>query len=140
MTFQRIANEYGTIFSIIPWIRHLFPETSSYRSCRESAMKMTSFMSEIIGRQIETYQEGHVRSFMDLYIAKMKQEPTEFIYDQMLMICTDFLFPSLSAMQIQISFLLRILVNHQEIMRKIQDEIESVVGSGRMVVLCDRVK
>jgi hypothetical protein len=138
--FQRIANEYGTIFSITPWIRFLFPETSSYNTCRKNAMIMADFMKEIIDRQIESYQEGHVRSFMDLYIEKMKEDPSEFIYDQMLMVCTDFLFPSLSAMQVEVSFLLRILAHNPSVLKKIQDEIESVVGSGRMVGLDDRVK
>jgi hypothetical protein len=140
LLFQRIANEYGTIFSLIPWIRFFFPEKSSYNKCRENAMIMADFMKEIINRQIESYQEGHIRSFMDLYIEKMREDPSEFIYDQMLMICTDFLFPSLSAMQIQVSFLLRILAHKPNILKKIHNEIESVVGSGRMVGLDDRIK
>ena len=82
---------------------------------------------------------------MDVYIKEIKDAEaiglqTEFLYDQMLMMCTDFLFPSLSAIQTQVSFLLRFLVHNEKVMKKIQDEIENVVGSGRLPELDDRVQ
>lgn len=106
---------------------------------------MTNFMKDIIDRQIETYEDGHIRSFLDMYIEKMKRDEESvkkdgFMYDQMLMMCTDFLFPSLSAIEAQVAFLLRILVDNKRILKKIEDEIEKVVGSGRLVNLDDRVK
>ena len=82
---------------------------------------------------------------MDVYIKEIKDadavgQETEFLYDQMLMMCTDFLFPSLSAIQTQVSFLLRFLVHNEKVMKKIQDEIENVVGSGRLPELDDRAQ
>lgn len=139
------SNEYGNLFGILPWIRFFFPEKSSYKQCRHGALDMYNLMKEIVDRQIKSYQEGHVRSFMDVYIKEIKDAEaiglqTEFLYDQMLMMCTDFLFPSLSAIQTQVSFLLRFLVHNEKVMKKIQDEIENVVGSGRLPELDDRVQ
>jgi hypothetical protein len=106
---------------------------------------MYDLMKEIVDRQIKSYQEGHVRSFMDVYIkeikdAELKGQETGFLYDQMVMMCTDFLFPSISAIQTQVSFLLRFLMYNEKVMKKIQDEIENVVGSGRLPELDDRVE
>lgn len=106
---------------------------------------MYDLMKEIVDRQIKSYQEGHVGSFMDVYIKEIKDaeasgQETGFLYDQMVMMCTDFLFPSLSAIQTQVAFLLRFLVHNEKVMIKIQDEIENVVGSGRLPELDDRVK
>lgn len=108
-------------------------------------MAMFDFMKEIVDRQIASYQEGHTRHFMDVYIKEMKEaeakgEKSAFFYDQMVMMCTDFLFPSLSAIEAQVAFLLRFMLYNRDVMKKIQDEIETVVGSGRLPELDDRVK
>lgn len=108
-------------------------------------MAMLDFMKEIVDRQIASYQEGHIRHFMDVYIQEMKDAETKggktaFFYDQLVMMCTDFLFPSLSAMEAQVSFLFRFMLYNEDVMKKIQEEIETVVGSGRLPELDDRVK
>lgn len=108
-------------------------------------MEMTDMMREVVDKQIATYQDGHSRNFMDVYIKEIKEservgEKTGFLYDQLVMICTDFLFPSISAMQTQVAFLLRFLLHNPKVMETIQEEIENVVGSGRLPELDDRVK
>lgn len=108
-------------------------------------MAMYDLMKGITDKQFETYEEGHTRSFMDVYIkeikeAEVKGEKTGFLYEQLVMMCTDFLFPSLSAIETQVSFLLRFLLYNEKVLNKIQDEIENVVGSGRLPELDDRIK
>lgn len=108
-------------------------------------MEMYKLMKEIVDKQIASYQEGHVRNFIDIYIKEIREDKTGgketgYIYEQMVMMCTDFLFPSLSAMEAQIAFLLKYLLHHETVLKKIQDEIENVVGSGRLPALDDRVK
>lgn len=106
-------------------------------------MEMYNFMKEIVDRQVATYQDGHVRSFMDTYIKEMRKVDGKnrgFLYEQMIMICTDFLFPSLSAIETQVAFLLRHLLHRHDITKRIQDEIDDVVGQGRLPELNDRIK
>ena len=108
-------------------------------------MAMYDLMKETADKQFATYQEGHIRNFMDVYIKEIKEaensgEKTNFLYDQLVMMCTDFLFPSLSAIETQVSFLLRFLLFNEKVLKNIQEEIENVVGSGRLPELDDRVK
>lgn len=108
-------------------------------------MEMVDMMREVVDKQIATYQEDHVRNFMDVYIKEIKEseaggENTGFLYDQLVMMCTDFLFPSLSAMEAQVGFLFRFLLYNPNVMKKIQEEIDNVVGSGRLPELDDRIK
>lgn len=108
-------------------------------------MVMFDLMKGIVDKQIASYQEGHVRNFMDIYIKEIREaevtgEKTGFLYDQMVMMCTDFLFPSLSAMEAQVAFLLRFMLHNPKVIEKIQEEIELVVGSGRLPELDDRIK
>ena len=56
------------------------------------------------------------------------------------MICVDFLFPSLTAIEIQVSFLIKQLMHQPEIAMKIQAEIDRVVGNGRLPELDDRTQ
>lgn len=145
MDFQIYSNEYGKLISIIPLIRFFFPKISSFRQLRDASMEMCNLMKRIIDRQMISYQEGHVRNFIDLYIEKMKNAKasdlkTGYLYDQLLMVCTDFLFPSLSAIETTIAFLFKHLLFRGDILKKIQDEIDSVFGSGRLPGLDDRVK
>jgi hypothetical protein len=139
------SNEYGNLFGMVPWIRFFFPEKSSYKQCRHGAMEMYDLMKGIVDKQIASYQDGHVRNFLDIYIKEVKDaealgDKKHFLYEQMVMMCTDFLFPSLSAIETQVSFLLKFLLHNPKTLEKIQDEIESVVGSGRLPELDDRVE
>lgn len=108
-------------------------------------MLMFDFMKEIVDKQVASYQEGHLRHFMDVYVKEIKEseisgEDTGFKYEQLVMMCTDFLFPTLSAIESRVTFLLRFLLKKQNVMKKIQDEIEHVVGTGRLPELDDRIK
>ncbi|KAG5669890.1 hypothetical protein PVAND_000181 [Polypedilum vanderplanki] len=140
--FQFYSDEYGKSFGIFPWLRYLLPNLSRYTNLRNGSMKMFNFMKEFVDKQIATYEEGHIRSFMDTYIKEINEADGKdrgYLYDQMVMICTDFLFPSLSAIEIQVSFLLKHLLYHNDIMIKIQEEIDDVVGQGRLPSLDDRI-
>lgn len=145
LDFQVLSNEYGKLFSILPWIRFLFPKASSFEQIRNGSMEMCNFMNEIIEKQRKSYVDGHERNFIDRYIKEIRETEskglkTGYLNDQLLMICTDFLFPSLSAIESTIAFLFKHLVYRDDILRKIQDEIDLVVGSGRLPELDDRMK
>lgn len=106
---------------------------------------MVEMMKGFIDQQIATYQKGHVRNYIDLYIEEMNEaeqrnETSDFTYDQLVMMATDFLFPSLVGVETQIAFLFRTLLHKPDILKKIQDEIDGVVGSGRLPELDDRIK
>lgn len=106
-------------------------------------MAMYNFMREFVDNQIDTYEDGHIRSFIDTYIKEMNETDAKnrgYLYQQMLMVCTDFLFPSLSAIEAQVSFLLRHLLHRNDVLIKIQAEIDEVVGCGRLPSLDDRVQ
>lgn len=139
--FQVNSNEYGNFFGMVPWIRFFFPEASSYKQCRDGSMAMFDLMKGIVDKQIASYQEGHERNFIDIYMNEMKTDDNSgFSYDQLVMMCTDFLFPSLSALEAQVAFLLRFLLHNPKVLENIQEEIDLVVGSGRLPELDDRIK
>jgi hypothetical protein len=140
--FQTQTDEYGLFLSILPWIRFLMPSTSNYKILRESSLSMYNFMKKLVDKKIASYEKDETNNFIDLYMNEMKQnnDNRDFNYEQLVMICTDFLFPSLSAVETQISFLIRELLHREDVLLKIQAEIDQVVGEGRLPSLDDRVK
>lgn len=162
--FQLLVNEFGRLMTVMPWISRAFPKLSGYKPLREGSMVLHDFMKEIIYKHFETYEEGRVRSFLDLYFKEIKEaeatgEETGFmcrkkllknnlkfilqkfnvLVDQMCLVCVDFLFPSITAMEFQLSFLFKHLLYRPDIVKKIQSEIDEVVGRGRLPELNDRI-
>lgn len=57
----------------------------------------------------------------------------------MILACIDFLFPPLTAIGAQAAYLFEICLKNPEIKNKIQQEIDDVVGQGRLPTLDDRM-
>lgn len=60
--------------------------------------------------------------------------------EQLILTCIDFAFPPFSALSATVTFLFQMICHKPEIQRKIQDEIDTVVGAGRPPTLDDRIK
>lgn len=141
LQFQRTADDYGRMLSIIPWIRHIWPESSGYRELLESNEYVLEYFSEIVDRHLATYDDSCERNFIDLYIAEMKKCPPQelgFNREQFIMGLIDFSFPAFTAVGVQLSLLVQYLLLYPGVAKHIQREIDEVVGSGRLPTLEDR--
>jgi len=142
--FQRNSDDYGKLISIIPWIRHYFPNLSSYNTLMEANVFIYQFFAKMIDHQIETYEDGFERNFIDLYIKEMKKTELDgnnnssFNREQFIMAIVDFTFPAFTAVGVQMSFLLQYFLLYPDVQKKIQTEIDDVVGNGRLPTLDDR--
>uniref|UniRef100_A0A1I8NGG3 Cytochrome P450 n=1 Tax=Musca domestica TaxID=7370 RepID=A0A1I8NGG3_MUSDO len=143
--FQRTGDDYGKVLGIMPWIRHIFPNWSSYNKLMESNRYVYNFYEKMINHYIETYDESADRNFVDLYIKEMKKaeeegkgDTTSFKHNQLVMAMIDFTFPAITNMGTTMAFLIQYLLHYPEVQKKIQNEIDNVVGSGRLPTLDDR--
>lgn len=73
MLFQKSTDDYGTILTIIPWLRYFFPNASNYNNIKKGNSGVYRYIKSIIDRHIETYDERYERNMIDLYIKEMKQ-------------------------------------------------------------------
>lgn len=60
--------------------------------------------------------------------------------NQLVLTCVDFLFPAIGAIAIQMAMYMQIIIMKPEIQKKVQEEIDRVVGQGRLPNLDDRIK
>lgn len=63
-----------------------------------------------------------------------------FADSQLVATCIDFILPSLNAISVTLQFLLQRFQLQPEILKKCQNEIDQVVGQGRLPSLDDRIK
>uniref|UniRef100_A0A1A9WHT3 Cytochrome P450 n=1 Tax=Glossina brevipalpis TaxID=37001 RepID=A0A1A9WHT3_9MUSC len=145
LQFQRTADDYGKMLSIMPWIRYIFPNWSSYNKLKESNIFLFKYFEKIVDRHIKTYDESYQRNFLDKYIKEMRQaelegntEDTTFTHNQFIISLIDFTFPAFTAIGVQLSFLIQYFLLYPEIQKRIQNEIDNVVGAGRAPTLSDR--
>lgn len=145
MQFQRWADDYGKMIGIMTWIRHFFPHISGYKPLMEANVFLYKYFEDFIDRHIETYDESHERNFLDLYIKEMRKaemegnaEATTFKRNQFILALIDFSFPAFTAVGTQLAFLVQYLLLYPEVQKKIQNELDAVVGTGRLPTLEDR--
>ncbi|KAH8243800.1 hypothetical protein KR032_010219 [Drosophila birchii] len=139
MQFQRNADDYGRMLSIMPWIRHIWPEWSGYRMLNDSNVFVHKYFADIVDRALETYEDGVERHFMDVYISEMRRSPGYgFNREQFIMGLVDFSFPAFTAIGVQLSLLVQYLMLYPAVLQRMQREIDEVVGCGRLPTLEDR--
>lgn len=73
MMFQKSSDDYGKLLSIIPWIRHIFPNWSSYNQIKKGNGMVYDFMKALVDKHIESFDENHERNFIDMYIGEMRK-------------------------------------------------------------------
>ncbi|XP_058829045.1 probable cytochrome P450 304a1 [Topomyia yanbarensis] len=144
--FQQKGDDYGTILSYLPWLKDYFPEATNYRIMREANLRMIDLVESVLKRYMVSYDENHIRCFLDRYIKEMNNstplegETFTFQYDQIVMILWDMLLPTMSGSAIQLSMLLERLLLNPHVIDEVQRELDDIVGRGRLPTLDDRVQ
>ncbi|XP_058811722.1 probable cytochrome P450 304a1 [Topomyia yanbarensis] len=145
LKFQRLGDDFGTILSLLPWLKNIFPNATNYNGIREASLAVNAFIESIVQKHLASYDGNHIRSFLDLYFRDMQKTiPKEgdrfsFQYDQLILGIVDFFFPAISGATTQIALLMERLLLHPEVLNRMQAEIEDVVGNGRLPSLNDRI-
>jgi len=61
-----------------------------------------------------------------------------FTEEQLIILLIDMMFAPFSAVPFAITFAIKYMLHHPEVMKKVQNEIDNVVGIGRLVTWEDR--
>ncbi|XP_001237486.2 probable cytochrome P450 304a1 [Anopheles gambiae] len=144
MLFARNADDYGTIFTYLPWLRFVFPFTIKYSNIRSGMMGVNQLLETIIDKQLQAFDPNNPRHFVDVYLREMQnhvpqRNETTFQYDQLVLGLADCFIPSTAGAAVQLSMLLERLLLNPTVVRRMQKEIDEVVDSDRLPTLNDRV-
>ncbi|XP_059474928.1 probable cytochrome P450 303a1 [Neocloeon triangulifer] len=128
----------GCLFNHFPVLRYVMPEASGYNMYMACHKKFWAFLHEEILRHEASYVEGSPRDFMDVYIKEIKSRVDQNSYYselQLMAICMDLFLAGSDTTSKSLSFAFLHFLRQPHVVKKIQNEIDRVVGKGKSVTL-----
>lgn len=134
----------GALFSHFPFIRFFAPRFSGYKQFVE----IHDLMHKFIGAEVENHKKtfnytDEPRDLMEVYLKILqsnKDIPESFSQEQLLAVCLDMFIAGSETTTKTLGFAFLHLVRQRETQRKLQKEIDEVIGRERLPTLEDRVK
>ncbi|KAJ8881443.1 hypothetical protein PR048_017924 [Dryococelus australis] len=136
----------GETVAITPWLRHFGSRQFGMKGFVSGTNFVTNFFRAALEEHkatIDTSDENNLLDFMDFYLHKLKQNKSKgnedfFQEDELLMMATDMMLPTISTMASLMSYVLLLLALHPEITARAQQSLDAAVGRDRLPTLDDR--
>ncbi|KAL0105457.1 hypothetical protein PUN28_016846 [Cardiocondyla obscurior] len=128
----------GAIFQR-PFLKY-FGNIFGYKNHMIASNVMIDIVKEYLKYQKTTFTENDDRGFIDRYLKRLNEEnkSNSFTEEQLIILVIDMMFPAFAAVPSVITHVIKYLMHHPRIMAKVQNEIDNVVGTGRLVTWEDR--
>ncbi|XP_053696988.1 probable cytochrome P450 303a1 [Sabethes cyaneus] len=132
----------GALFSHFPFMRFLAPRLSGYNQFVDIHNQMHKF----IGKEVENHKKtfninDEPRDLMDVYLKILQSNsriPESFSQEQLLAVCLDMFIAGSETTTKTLGFAFLYLIRQPETQKKVQAEIDEIVGRDRLPTLEDR--
>ncbi|XP_035727478.1 probable cytochrome P450 305a1 [Vespa mandarinia] len=139
----RAFDMVGGILSTFPWIRYIAPEISGYNLLVKINDELKNFLTEIIYDHKKNYVSGNESNLIDMFFREMydqKGSKNIFTEEQLLMILLDLFIAGFNTTTTTLDFLFLHMVVHQDIQKKVREEITTKIKLDEFPKLEDRIK
>ncbi|XP_029055474.2 probable cytochrome P450 305a1 [Osmia bicornis bicornis] len=133
----------GGFLAAFPWLRYVAPETSGYNLLVTLNNELKAFLMDIINEHKLQYSPENNDDLIDLFLHEMYSENSSssiFNEDQLVMVLIDFFLAGCTTTATSMDFLFLIMVLHQDVQRKLQQEIDSVIPRDEFPELKHKIK
>ncbi|KAL0822559.1 hypothetical protein ABMA28_004601 [Loxostege sticticalis] len=134
----RVADMSGGVLTSMPYLRHVIPDLIGYTKMKEVHRALHQFLKEIIEKHKKTLDLKSPRDVIDAFLIEMHNSNGSFYEEDLQVVCLDMLEAGVETVNNTAVFMLLYLVRNEAIQRRLQDEIDEVVGENRAPVLSDR--
>lgn len=138
----RTGNPSGDILDVLPFLRFIFPGLAGYRERKSATEHGHKFLREAIREHMRTLDENEPRDFIDVYVKEMKKNDginnVTYTEDGLVMILLDLFSAGAESVANSLDYSLLYMILHPHIQRKVQEELDAVVGRSRKPSLDDR--
>ncbi|XP_078042160.1 putative cytochrome P450 305a1 isoform X2 [Augochlora pura] len=133
----------GGNLSAFPWLRYIAPEASGYKLLMTLNDELKTFIMETINEHKKNYVPGRVSDVIDKFIVEMmKKQGDDTVYteSQLMMIVVDLFIAAFTTTATVLEFVFLYMIMHQDVQRRLQNEIDSVIPPDRLPNIEDRQK
>lgn len=141
-TFQIVTSPWAQIFDLAPnLLKHLpGPQDRLFKNFD----KLRKHAMEKVRAHEETLDENCPRDYIDCFLIKMNQEKdnptTEFNYDNLIVSLIQLFLAATETTSTALRYSILMLLKHPNITKRMQEEIDDVIGNSRCPSLEDRLK
>ncbi|XP_062904025.1 cytochrome P450 2K1-like [Mobula hypostoma] len=138
-SFRLLGSPMVQVYNAYPFLRFL---PGSHKEICTHFTKLKMCLKDIIEAKHQEMNENDIRSFIDTYIKKQKEEsgnPGTYFHEKNLLITTSDLFiAGMGTAATTIRWAMYIMIKYPDIQKRVQEEIDRVIGSERSVRMEDR--
>ncbi|XP_069602742.1 cytochrome P450 2G1-like isoform X2 [Ranitomeya imitator] len=139
---RRVDNIWVQLYNFIPSILYYFP--GPHHKLTENYQAQLDYAEAIVREHEATLDPSSPRDYVDAFLIKMQQASknphSEFNLPNLLSSALDIFFAGQESTSSTLGYGLLILLKYPDIKKKVQAEIENVVGRTRRPCMEDRVK
>lgn len=137
----------GNILMAFPFLRILFPELTGHAHQLRLYSKLHQFFRETLHTRLEEndFDSDNPRDFTDIFIQEMNRrkkmnghDSKIFTEEQFIMVCLDLFTAGAETTANTLDFAMFYLMLHPRVQKKVQAEIDEVLGTSRLPKLKDR--
>uniref|UniRef100_T1H914 Uncharacterized protein n=1 Tax=Rhodnius prolixus TaxID=13249 RepID=T1H914_RHOPR len=138
----KLQDMSGGILNQMPIIRYIAPELSSFNKLKFVLNSLISFITELVEEHLKTASPYNNRDLIDAYINEMNKNSKDstFSEKQLIILLLDLFLAGAETTTSTLGYALLYLIRFQEIQKKLQDEMERVIGRGKQPTLQDRAR
>ncbi|XP_018424960.1 PREDICTED: cytochrome P450 2C23-like [Nanorana parkeri] len=140
-TFRIVTSPWAQIFALAPRLFMYFPGT--HHTVFRNFDKMTEFVMKKIRMHEATLDENCPRDYIDCFLIKMREEKdnlnTEFNFKNLIVNAINLFFAGAETSGTTLRYSLLILLKYPDVRKKIQEEIDCVIGQSRCPSVEDKI-
>ncbi|KAM9323970.1 cytochrome P450 2C8-like [Gastrophryne carolinensis] len=140
-SFRIVTSAWAQIFDLAPKLFMCFPGT--HHTALKNFDKMREFVMKKVKTHQETMDENVPRDYIDCFLIKMNQNNfpnTEFNFENLFVSVMNLFFAGTETTSTMLRYSLLILLKYPDVRKKMQDEIDHVIGQSRCPSVEDRIK
>ncbi|KOX69408.1 hypothetical protein WN51_05571 [Melipona quadrifasciata] len=132
----------GGFLNAFPWIRYIAPELSGYNLLCTLNNELKDFLMKTIIEHKKNYKPGSEADVIDMFLNEVKnnEESNVFTDEQLVMMLVDILLAGFTTTSTVLDFLFSCMIVYQDVQRKVQEEIDSVISRDRLPQMEDKAK
>ncbi|KAM6933640.1 cytochrome P450 2Y3 [Xenentodon cancila] len=134
------SSPWGVLYNIFPWLMERLP--GRQHTIFAHIKELRQFVIKKIEEHKDTLDPSSPRDFIDCFLLRCDQEKdnptTEFIYDNLVSTVMNLFLAGTETTSSTIRYGLSVLIKHTDIQKKMQEEIDTVIGRNRCPNMEDR--